>query len=75
MGIEKLYKFGEAVYAGVLTGLGSLAAIMVGDANFGDITEGQWLVVVVSALTAFGGILGLQKSGTTTSVSEPPPKP
>jgi len=49
----------KAVYAAGVTGLGSLAAVLVGDADFGAITAGQWVTIALAALIAFGGVYGL----------------
>lgn len=49
----------KAFMAAALAGLGSLAAILVGDAGFGDVTAGQWVTVVLAALVAFAGVYGI----------------
>jgi len=49
----------KAVYAALVTGLGSLAAVLVGDASFGAVTAGQWVTIVLAALVAGGGVYGL----------------
>jgi hypothetical protein len=51
--------FAKAIYATVVAGLGSLAAVMVDDTGFGDVTDGQWVVVVGAALLAGGGVYGI----------------
>jgi hypothetical protein len=49
----------KAVYAAVVAGLGALAAILVGDIGFTDVTDGQWVTVVLAALVAGGGVYGI----------------
>jgi hypothetical protein len=50
----------KAVYATVVAFLGSLVTVMVGDAGFGDITDGQWVAAVLVGLVAGGGVFGLR---------------
>lgn len=52
----------KAIYAGLVTGLASLGALLVNDTEFEDITAGQWVFVVSSALIAFGGVYGLKNA-------------
>jgi hypothetical protein len=49
----------KAVYAGLVAGLGALAAIMVGDVGLGDVSDGQWVATVLAALVAAGGVYGI----------------
>ena len=49
----------KAVYAGAIAGLGALAAVLVGDADFSAVTAGQWVAIVTAALVAGGGTYGL----------------
>jgi hypothetical protein len=51
--------YAKAIYAFVIAGLGSLAAILVGDMGLGDLSDGQWVVVVLAALVAGGGVFGI----------------
>ena len=57
--MNQLGQITKALYAALAGGLGSLAAIMVGDVGFGDVTDGQWVSIVVVALAAGGGVFGL----------------
>ncbi len=57
--MSKLGGIAKAIYGGIVAGLGSLAAIMVGDVGFGDVTDGQWVAIVLAALVAGGGIYGI----------------
>ena len=55
-------KYAKAIYAFVVAGLGSLAAVLVGDVSFGDVTDGQWVTVVLAALVAGGGVFGIKNA-------------
>ncbi len=59
----------KAVYAGLMTALGQLSIVLVGDSVFADISNGQWVVVAFFSLGAFGGILGWQSAPATMSTS------
>lgn len=52
-------QYAKAIYAFVIAGLGALAAVLVGDLGLGDLSDGQWVVVVLSALVAGGGVFGI----------------
>lgn len=53
----------KAIYATVIAGLGSLATVLVADnTGFSDVTNGQWVVVVLAALVAGGGVYGIKNS-------------
>jgi hypothetical protein len=49
----------KAVYAALIAGLGALAAVLVGDADFGAVTAGQWVTIALAALIAGGGVFGI----------------
>lgn len=51
--------YAKAIYAAVVAGLGSLAAVLVGDVGIDDLTSGQWVAVVLAALVAGGGVAGI----------------
>jgi len=51
--------FAKAIFATVISALGSLAVVLVGDAGLGDLTSGQWVTVVLAALIAGGGVYGI----------------
>lgn len=57
--MNQLGQIAKAIYATIVAALGSLASIMVGDVGFGDVTDGQWVSVVVVALVAGGGTYGI----------------
>jgi len=63
----------KAVYAAVVALLGGVATILVDpEMGFGDIAAGQWMVIALATVVAFGGVLGLQAAPQTiaTSVKE-----
>jgi len=62
-----------AIYAAVVAGLGSLSAVLVGDTGIGDLTAGQWVIVVLAAVVAFGGVLRLPNNEVNGAA--PPPSP
>jgi len=49
----------KAVYAAAVASLGSLVTVLVGDTSFGDLTDGQWVSVVLVGLIAGGGVYGI----------------
>lgn len=49
-------QFGKAAFAAVVAFLGALAAVLVGDVGFADISDGQWVSAVLAGLIAFGGV-------------------
>ena len=55
-------QFAKAIYAALVAGLGSLAAILVGDVGLGDVSSGQWVTVVLAALVAGGGVFGIRNA-------------
>lgn len=55
-------KFAKAVYATVVSSLGALAAVLVGDVGFTDLTAGQWVTVTLAGLIAGGGVYGIRNS-------------
>jgi hypothetical protein len=52
----------KAVYAFAVAGLGSLAAVLVGDVGFSAVTAGQWVTVCLTALVAGGGVYGISNT-------------
>lgn len=49
----------KAVYAAFVAALSGLVAVLVGDANLGDVTDAQWLTILLAAVLAFGGVYGI----------------
>lgn len=54
--------YAKAIYAAVVAGLGALAAVLVGDVGLGDLSDGQWVTVVLAALVAGGGVAGIKNA-------------
>lgn len=54
--------YAKAIYAALVAGLGALAAILVGDVGISDLSDGQWVTVVLSALVAGGGVAGIRNA-------------
>lgn len=54
----------KAIYATVIAFLGALAVPLVGDTGFGDITSGQWVTILLTALVAGGGVFGIKNAPT-----------
>jgi hypothetical protein len=57
--MSKLAEIAKALLASAIAGLGSLAAVLVGDASLGDVTDGQWATIVLATLVALGGVWGI----------------
>lgn len=51
--------YAKAIYAFVVAGLGAIATVLVDNASLGDLTDGQWVTVVLAALVAGGGVFGI----------------
>lgn len=49
----------RAFYAAAAAVLGSLATVLVGDADFSEVTAGQWVTIALAGLVAFGGVYGI----------------
>lgn len=60
--MKELAKIAKAIYATIIAALGSLAAVLVGDADLGDITAGQWVTIVLAGLIAGGGVYGIRNA-------------
>lgn len=59
-----LGQFAKAIYASLVAGLGSLAAVLVGDSSFSAVTAGQWVTIVLATLIAGGGTYGITNKPT-----------
>lgn len=60
--------YAKAIYAGLVAGLGALATVLVGDADFGSVTDGQWVTIVLAALVAAGGVWQIPNGKPTPGV-------
>lgn len=58
--------YAKAIYAAIVAGLGALAAVLVGDVGLGDLSDGQWVTVVLAALVAGGGVAGIKNAEPPT---------
>jgi hypothetical protein len=52
----------KAIYAFLISFIGSLVVVLVGDVGFSDITDGQWLSAVLLGLLAGGGVYGIKNA-------------
>lgn len=48
-----------AIWGALTGGLSSLAVVLVGNATLADLSQGQWLAIIVAAVAGFGGGFGL----------------
>ena len=68
--MQPLQYYVKAIYAFLVTGLGSLSVVLAGPGmTFGMISDGQWVAALVVALVAGGGILGWQGRPASVSTS------
>lgn len=56
---KTLSKTLKAVYAGLVSALGSASTVLTGDTTFTGITAGQWTQIALFALVSAGGVFGL----------------
>jgi hypothetical protein len=59
MTVEGLGKALKALYAALVSFMGMLSTILVGDTRFGQVTQGQWVSIALFSLVAGGGVYGL----------------
>ena len=60
--MKKAAAAAKAIYATAVAALGSLVTVLVGDTGFGDLTDGQWVSVILVGIVAGGGVYGLKNS-------------
>lgn len=48
-----------AIWGALTGGLSSLAVVLVGNVTLGDLTQAQWLAIIVAVVAGFGGGFGL----------------
>jgi len=60
--LKKAAAAAKAIYATAVAALGSLVTVLVGDTGFGDLTDGQWVSVILVGIVAGGGVYGLKNS-------------
>ena len=51
-----LSNIAKAVVGALIAGLGALGTALVDDKSLGDVTDGQWVTVVLASLVALAGI-------------------
>lgn len=49
----------KAIYAGVVSALGSLTVVLVGHTSLSQVTAGQWVTTALAALVSAGGVFGI----------------
>ena len=54
-----LASMAKAFLASLIAGFGSLSTALIDDKSLGDVTDGQWVAVVLAALVALGGVYAL----------------
>lgn len=55
-------KYAKAFYGAAVASLSAIAAVLVDNASISDLTDGQWVTVVLAGLIAFGGIAGIKNA-------------
>lgn len=48
--------YAKAILASLIAGLGALATALVDDKSLGDVSDGQWVAVVLAFLVALAGV-------------------
>ncbi len=56
--------YAKAIIAALVAGLGSLATALVDGKSLGDVTDGQWLAVVLALLVALGAVFAVPNKTT-----------
>jgi hypothetical protein len=51
--------FMKAIVAAAMAALSSLAVVLVGDTGFGDLTDGQWVTVLLATIAAGAAVYGV----------------
>ena len=60
----------KAIFAGLVTGLGSLLAALQADGGveISDLGTASWITIVLAIVLAVGGVLGLQAAPASSAV-------
>lgn len=63
--------YAKAIYAGLVTFLGSLLAALQagGEIGIGDLSTAAWVTIILATIVAIGGVLGLQAAPATVATS------
>ena len=61
----------KAIYAGLVTFLGSLLAALQAGSEIGvaDLSQAAWITIVLATVLAVGGVLGLQAAPASVATS------
>lgn len=59
------------IFAAISAGLSALAVVLVGDTTLADLTQAQWLAVIIATLSAGGGVFGFVYHTTNSSLPVP----
>ncbi len=62
--VNEIRKAWKAVYAGVVSLLGGVIAITVGDVDLSEINTNQWLVIALAVVVAVGGVWKITNKAT-----------
>jgi hypothetical protein len=46
--------YAKAIVGAIVAALSSLSVVLVGDMGFGDLTDGQWVGIVIAFLAGLG---------------------
>jgi hypothetical protein len=57
--MNKLGGIAKALLAALIAGLGSLSAVLVDNKSLGDVTDGQWVTIVLATLVALAAVYGV----------------
>lgn len=57
--MSKLAPFAKALLAALIAGLGALASALVDDKSLGDVSDGQWVAVVLAFLVALAAVFAV----------------
>ena len=61
--------FTKAIFAGLVTFLGAVNVLLNDGGIFKDITQGQWVGIVLATIVVVGGVLGLQEAPAKIATS------
>lgn len=57
--MDTLKGMAKAILAALIAGVGSLSAVLVDNKSIGDVTDGQWVAIVLATLIALGAVYGV----------------
>ena len=62
--MSKIAPYLKAVIAALVAGFGALGAVLVDDKSIGDVTDGQWVTIVLAVLVALGAVFAVRNATT-----------